>query len=97
MRHLLKTVLLLLVFFVGALLYLGNRQSVVFDFYLASVELPIILLLVIAVIMGVVLGIVVSLPMLGRLKRQGWQLRRQLKDCRKELDKLRVFPLKNER
>lgn len=95
MPRLLKIILSLLVFFAGFLLYLRNNQSVVLDFYLTRVEFSVILLLVIALIAGAGLGVLVSLPMLGRLKRETWRLRRQVKDCREELDKLRVIPLKD--
>jgi len=95
MLRIIRNLFVLVVILSGLALHLRNDQPVLFDYYLASVELPFSLFMVLALSLGVLIGILVGLPLLISLKREKDRLLSRLRVNEKELDNLRVMPAKN--
>lgn len=93
-----KIVLLALsitVFIIGLTFFLRNGQTVAVDYFLGSIELSLSIWLLIVLVIGVLLGWLTSLPVIFKLKRQNSRLSRQVKVTEKEINNLRVLPLKD--
>lgn len=73
MRRLMQWVVVLACLVLGLALHGRNHQSVHFDFYLGTLDLPLSVLLVGALGIGMALGLLAALP---GLLRQRWRLRR---------------------
>ncbi len=91
-----KILLVLIIILSGLAVHLRNDQAVLFDYYLGSIELPFSLFMILALCTGAVLGILATLPHLLRLKQEKARLLRKVKFSEKELDNLRVIPVKDQ-
>ena len=94
MLRILKFLLFITVILIGIAIHLRNDQIVTLDMYLGVVELPFSVFLVCALIVGAVLGVMATLPAILKLGREKSRLLTQIKLSEKELDTLRVIPLK---
>lgn len=88
-------VLLLAVFVLGLSFYFRNDQLVVFDYFLGSKEYYFSFWLLGAMSIGIVLGWLTITPVVLKLKRHNMKLLRQAKVNEKEINNLRVIPLKD--
>ena len=95
MSRILMLLIAVFVILFGITFHLLNDQRVEFDFFLASGEFYFSVLMVAAFIIGAVLGMVVSLPIIIKLKRKNAKLLKQVTINEKELDNLRVIPIKD--
>ena len=99
MSSTLKKIVLLtvsiLVFLTGLAFYLRNDQLVAVDYFLGNLELSFSIWLLIILVVGVILGWLTSLPLIIKLKRQNSRLSRQVKVTEKEINNLRVLPVKD--
>lgn len=95
MLRILKLLLFTSVILIGIAIHLRNDQLVTLDMYLGIVELPFSIFLVCALIVGAVLGVLATLPTVLKLGREKSRLMTQIKLSEKELDTLRVIPLKD--
>jgi len=99
MSSTLKKIILLtvsiLVFIIGLAFYLRNDQQIAVDYFLGSLELSFSVWLLIILVLGVLLGWLTSLPVIIKLKRQNSRLSRQVKVTEKEINNLRVLPVKD--
>jgi putative membrane protein len=95
MLRILKFLFFLVIVLSGLALHLRNDQPVLFDYYLGSVELPFSLFLILALCTGALLGIAASLPTLMKLSKEKAGLVMRVKLSEKELNNLRVIPVKN--
>ena len=68
---------------------------VVLDYFLASTEFYFSAWMLAALILGAILGIASSLPIILKLKGQNAKLMRQVKVSEKEINNLRVLPVKD--
>ena len=94
MLRIFKILILIAVILIGIAVHLRNDQIVTLDIYLGIVELPFSVFLVCALIIGAILGILATLPAVLKLAREKSRLMTQVKLSEKELDTLRVIPLK---
>ncbi len=95
MSRLVKLCVFLLVLLLGVIFHLRNAQLVVIDYYLGTLELPFSATLVFVLSFGVVLGILASIPARIRLKRENARLLKQVSITEKEVNALRVIPVKD--
>jgi putative membrane protein len=95
MSRILKFVFVLLVMIIGLAFHLRNDQPVDLDFYLGSISLPFSLYIIVALCVGALLGGLAVLPRLLRLKTENARLRKHLQVNEKELNNLRVIPVKD--
>jgi lipopolysaccharide assembly protein A len=96
MPRLAKICLFLFMILLGLLFHLRNQQSVQIDYYLGSLDLALSATLVIILCFGVILGFLVGIPAKIAQKRESARLRKQLDMAEKEIDALRVIPVKND-
>lgn len=101
MSSTLKKILLLtvsiIVFITGLAFYLRNDQLVAVDYFLGNIEMSFSIWLLLILVGGVLLGWLTSLPVIIKLKRQNSRLSRQVKVTEKEINNLRVLPVKDSR
>jgi putative membrane protein len=95
MTRIFRILMVFLVVITGLAVHLRNDQSITFDYYLGSVDLPFSFFLVTALVSGAVLGMIACLPMLLYLKKENRALKSRLRISEKELDNLRIIPTRN--
>ncbi len=88
-------ILFLLIFLLSLVFFLKNNQLITFNYLVASQEISLSFLLFIALGAGVLLGILAWIPKLIGLKHRISGLEKQIKITEKELDNLRVMPMKD--
>ena len=96
MSQTIRLCVILFVFLIGLAFHLVNDQLVSFNYYLGSIELPFSFMLVAALCIGAGLGMLACLPLVLRLKRENYALDRQVGVAEKELNNLRIIPIKDE-
>ena len=79
----------------GLAFHLANDQLITLNYYLGSFDLPVSLVLVLAICIGALMGILACIPVYLRLKRENIRLNRQVTVNEKELNNLRVIPVKD--
>ena len=95
MYRLLILILVLIVILLGVVFHLRNDQLVVLDYLIGSSEFYFSIWMVSAFSIGAILGLVSSLPVIIRAKRENARLMRRLKIGEKEINNLRVLPVKD--
>lgn len=99
MSHSLKRILYFSVFIVvlllGLLFFVKNNQTVELNYIIGTTELPVSLLLLACLSLGALLGILATVPMLLRIRLQKSRLEKQIKMTEKEVNNLRVLPVKH--
>ena len=95
MSSIVRLILLLAIVLFGLAFHLQNDRSVTLGYYLGVIELPLSLALVLVLILGAALGALASLPVIIKLRRQRRRLEKQIKNSEKEINNLRVMPLKD--
>ena len=96
MSRLVKLCIFLAVVLIGLVFHLRNSQPVIVNYYLGQFELPFSAIVVIALSLGVALGYIVGLPAQLKVKRENARLKREIVVSAKELDALRVIPVKDD-
>ena len=91
----LSIIVFLLIFVVSLVFFLKNNQIITFNYLIDSQELSLSVLLFISLSIGTVLGILAWLPKIFSLKHRISRLQRQVKLTEKELNNLRVMPMKD--
>ncbi len=79
----------------GLAFHLANDQLVTLNYYLGSIDMPVSLILVLTICIGAVMGILACVPIYLRLKKENIRLNRQVMVSEKELNNLRVIPVKD--
>lgn len=94
-KLLIVLLVILLIMAVGAVFAVLNADVVHFNYYFASIDLPLSVLLVGFLFTGALLGIIVAFFVRLGLKQENAQLSYQVELRTKELDNLRSEPLKD--
>lgn len=71
-----------------------NSDTVSFNFYLGSINLPLAVLLIISVILGALIGLLFSLGLALSAQSEKRRLRRKLNLSEREVQNLRDIPIK---
>lgn len=95
MSRLLILVLILAVILLGVVFHLRNDQLVVLDYLVGSRKFYFSVWLVSAFTFGALLGLISSLPVILKTKRENARLLRRMKISEKEINNLRVLPVKD--
>lgn len=95
MSRLLILILIFAVILLGVVFHLRNDQLVVLDYLVGSSEFYFSVWLVSAFTIGALLGLISSLPVILKTKRENTRLQKQVKIKEKELNNLRVLPVKD--
>ncbi|MCH8163340.1 MAG: LapA family protein [Proteobacteria bacterium] len=88
-------ILFLLIFIVSLVFFLRNNQMITFNYLVASKDISLSFLLFISLGIGALLGVLAWLPKMISLKYRISRLEKQRKLSEKELDNLRVMPMKD--
>ena len=95
MSRIARLILVLAVLLFGLAFHLKNNQLITLDYYFGAIELPVSLVVVLILILGALLGVLASLPIIIKLKQQKLKLEKQIKNSEKEINNLRVMPIKD--
>ena len=95
MSRIAKLILALAILLFGLAFHLKNNQLVELNYYVGTLELPLSLMVVIGLCIGALLGVLASMPIIIKLKRQKMKLEKQVKNSEKEINNLRVLPVKD--
>lgn len=88
--------ILLLLAIIGAVVARFNADSVLFDFYFSSAEVPLALLLYVTLAVGALAGILFTSLMMLNARREASRLRKRLALCEQEIKNLREIPIKGQ-
>jgi putative membrane protein len=95
MSRLLKVCFFILIVFIGLIFHIKNDQLVELNYYVNSIPVSFSLVIVLTLCIGALLGVLASLPMILKLKHENAKLDRQVKITEKEINNLRVIPVKD--
>jgi uncharacterized membrane protein YciS (DUF1049 family) len=87
--------LFIIVLIAGLVFFGKNSQEVEFNYVIGSITLPLSLLILLVLFAGVMLGWLSVAPLLLRQRRKIGRLEKQVRMAEKEVNNLRVMPLKD--
>ena len=87
--------LFIIVLIAGLVFFLKNSQELEFNYVIGTISLPLSLLILLVLLAGVILGWLSMLPLLLRQRRRIGKLEKQARLVEKEVNKLRVMPVKD--
>ncbi len=94
MKRALLLLFLLLMAIVSSMLTKLNSHETTFNYYIASVDIPLALLLLLTLVCGALLGLLLTLGMTLSERAEKRRLRRTLQLRDKEIRNLREIPIK---
>ncbi len=95
MSRIAKLILVFAILLIGLAFHLKNNQLIELNYYVDVLPMPLSWLVVIVLFLGSMLGVMASLPIIIKLKRDKLKLERQIKNSEKEINNLRVMPVKD--
>lgn len=87
--------IVLVIFLLGLALHLRNDQLVSFHYYAGSLDMPLSFFLLLSLVIGALLGLLACVPLILGLKRENARLARQASQAQREIDNLRVIPVRD--
>lgn len=88
-------IILFLILLLGLTFACLNAEDVSINYYIGSSELPLSILLAFSFVLGGITGLVVVLKVFLRMKCEQRRLQHRIKLAEKEIENLRVIPLKD--
>ena len=95
MSRIAKLIIVFVILLSGLAFHLKNNQMIELNYYVGVLDMPLSWLVVVMLFIGAMLGVLASLPMIIKLKQQKLKLERQIKSSEKEINNLRVMPVKD--
>ncbi len=95
MSRIAKLILVFVILLIGLAFHLKNNQLIELNYYVGVIHMPMSWLVVLVLFIGSMLGVMASLPLLIKLKRDKSKLERQIKNSEKEINNLRVMPVRD--
>ena len=95
MSRIARLILVLAILLFGLAFHLKNNQLIELNYYVGAIEMPLSLIVVLILCLGALLGILASVPVIIKLKQKSIKLERQIKNSEKEINNLRVMPVKD--
>ena len=95
MSRIAKLILVFAVLLFGLAFHLKNNQLIELNYYVGSIDISLSLLIVLVLCLGALLGVLASIPLIIKLKRQKMKLEKQIRNSEKEINNLRVLPVKD--
>ncbi len=95
MSRIAKLIIVFAILLSGLAFHLKNNQMIELNYYAGVLDMPLSWLVVIVLFIGALLGVLASLPMIIKLKQQKFKLEKQIKNSEKEINNLRVMPVKD--
>ena len=94
-RQILYACLFIIILIAGLVFFVKNSQELEFNYVVGSVTLPLSLLILLSLLAGVLLGLLAVTPALLRQRRRIARLEKQAQMVEKEINNLRVMPVKD--
>ena len=94
-RRILYACLFIIILIAGLVFFVKNSQEQEFNYVVGSVTLPLSLLILLSLLAGVLLGLLAVTPALLRQRRRIARLEKQAQMAEKEINNLRVMPVKD--
>ena len=95
MSRIARLILIFVTVLFGFAFHLKNQQLITINYYVGAIDLHLSWLIVLVLILGALLGVLASLPIIIKLKQQKLKLEKQIKNSEKEINNLRVMPVKD--
>jgi len=96
MSRIIKLILVFAILLFGLAFHLKNNFPIELNYYIGTTPpLPLSVIVVIVLSLGALFGVLASLPIIIKLKQQKLKLERQIKNSEKEINNLRVMPVKD--
>ena len=95
MSRIARLILVLAVLLFGLAFHLKNNQLIELNYYVGAIEVSLSLMVVLVLCLGALLGVLASMPIIIKLKRQKMKLEKQIRNSEKEINNLRVLPVKD--
>jgi len=95
MSRILILALIFAVILLGMVFHLRNDQLVILDYLVGSSKFYFSVWLVCAFTIGALSGLISSTPLILRIKRENARLLKRVRNSEKELNNLRVLPVKD--
>ena len=80
MTFIFKLIFVSIIFIFGLVFHLKNHQSVIFNYYINEIQLPLSLLILVSICIGVVLCILVTFPIIIKLKKNNIEVTNKYKN-----------------
>lgn len=94
-RRVFLIVLFVIVLILGLVFFLKNNEVITFNYIVGSTDITVSALLLLTFAAGAILGVISLLPLLLRLKHQQALLQKQIRMTEKEVENLRVLPVRD--
>jgi len=95
LRQIVYAFLFIIVLIAGIAFFLMNSQQLEFNYVIGTITLPLSLLFLLSLCAGVILGMLAMMPLVLRQRRRMAQLVKQAQMAEKEINNLRVMPVKD--
>jgi putative membrane protein len=94
-KQIIYACLFIIVLITGLVFFGKNSQELELNYVIGTISLPLSLAIFLALFIGVLIGWLSLMPMLVRLRRRIGKLEKQVRIAEKEINNLRVMPLKD--
>lgn len=94
-RRVFLIALFVIVLILGLVFFLKNNEVIAFNYIVGSMDITVSALLLLSFAAGAVLGVISLMPLLFRLKHQKALLQKQIRMTEKEVENLRVLPVRD--
>ncbi|HSR63929.1 MAG TPA: LapA family protein [Gammaproteobacteria bacterium] len=94
-RRVFLIVLFVIVLVLSLVFFLKNNEVITFNYIVGSTDITVSALLLLTFAAGAILGVISLLPLLLRLKHQQALLQKQIRMTEKEVENLRVLPVRD--
>jgi len=95
MARLVSAFIILLVLLLVLFFTILNGDPVTVNYYLAEVQAPLALVIILALVSGAILGLISSVFVIMATRHEVSKLRREIKHTEQELMNLRTLPIKD--
>ena len=94
-KQIIYACLFIIVLIAGLIFFGKNSQEVEFNYVIGTISLPLSLLILLVLFAGAVLGWLSMTPLLVRQRHRIGKLEKQVRMAEKEVNNLRVMPIKD--
>ena len=96
-KKIIYTCLFIIILIAGLAFFLRNSQVQEFNYLIGTITLPLALLVLLSLFAGVICGLLAVIPLLLRQRRRIARLEKQALIAEKEINNLRIVPVKDMR
>jgi len=94
-KQIIYACLFIIVLIAGLVFFGKNSQGVEINYVIGTITVPLSLIILLVLFTGVIIGWLSVTPLLLRLRRRAGKLEKQVRNAEKEINNLRVIPIKD--